>query len=516
MRKVIALAITVLLMFSCSEENEFKITTFQAQREGDGVLFNANIYSAQVDENGVITIEGSTSLETITLVAYPQDATSCTGAISVGQGSCYDMQYNASFANFIDENNVLWSTNKIPDESVQVYRPDGMISITAGSLEEGTLSGRFYFNAFNPTGLNSVGFSEGVFNNIPFTTGPTTNYFTCVDAEEQVQQTMIAYNNADLMESAVFEQLCNAYVNALYTQIEYCGDVNGTIQETIDQLTVNNCQLTCEQISDNTATAQSDYNNATLGNTIDMCTRYIQYLNEQIDTCGDPNGDLQAAIDSLDCGDDDGDGVPNSIEDLNNNGDLTDDDTDGDLNADYLDEDDDDDGILTNDELNLDADGNAADTDMDGIPDYLDLDEDNDGILTADEDINADGNPLNDDTDGDGIPNYLDQDDDGDGVFTVYEGMIDTDNDGTPNYLDNDDDGDTILTIYEFIDDDGDGNPVDSQDFDSDGMDDYLDNDDDNDGVPTADENPDPNGDGNPDDAQNSDADSAPDYLDAN
>lgn len=50
------------------------------------------------------------------------------------------------------------------------------------------------------------------------------------------------------------------------------------------------------------------------------------------------------------------------------------------------------------------------DTDQDGIPNYIDNDDDNDGLLTKDEDVNGDGNPLNDDTDFDGIPNYLDND----------------------------------------------------------------------------------------------------------
>lgn len=50
------------------------------------------------------------------------------------------------------------------------------------------------------------------------------------------------------------------------------------------------------------------------------------------------------------------------------------------------------------------------DTDGDGIPDYADQDDDGDGVLTRDEDIDGDLDPTNDDTDGDGIPNYLDSD----------------------------------------------------------------------------------------------------------
>lgn len=63
------------------------------------------------------------------------------------------------------------------------------------------------------------------------------------------------------------------------------------------------------------------------------------------------------------------------------------------------DEDIDGDGLVVND-----------DTDGDGIPDYVDVDDDNDGIQTKNEDPNEDGDPRNDDSDGDGIPDYLDSD----------------------------------------------------------------------------------------------------------
>ncbi|GGI56261.1 carboxypeptidase-like regulatory domain-containing protein [Winogradskyella haliclonae] len=56
---------------------------------------------------------------------------------------------------------------------------------------------------------------------------------------------------------------------------------------------------------------------------------------------------------------------------------------------------------------NLDND----DTDGDGIPNYLDQDDDGDGINTIDEDYDGDEDPTNDDTDSDGISNYLDDND---------------------------------------------------------------------------------------------------------
>ena len=88
---------------------------------------------------------------------------------------------------------------------------------------------------------------------------------------------------------------------------------------------------------------------------------------------------------------DDNDGIPAEFEDLNGDGDLTNDDTDG-----------------------------------DGLPNYLDPDDDNDNVPTASEMVNFDinlANPLENalNTDGQGLPNYLDPDDDGDGVLTINE-----------------------------------------------------------------------------------------------
>lgn len=73
--------------------------------------------------------------------------------------------------------------------------------------------------------------------------------------------------------------------------------------------------------------------------------------------------------------------------------------------------DDDNDGVLSIlEDINEDGDVKNDDTDGDGILDYLDTDDDGDGVLTKDEDANGDGDPTNDDTDNDGIPDYLDTD----------------------------------------------------------------------------------------------------------
>ena len=113
---------------------------------------------------------------------------------------------------------------------------------------------------------------------------------------------------------------------------------------------------------------------------------------------------------------DDNDGIPRNQEDLNGNGNLFDDDSDGDGIPNFIDTDDDNDNVPTSVEI-INNDGDELpDNDEDDTPDYLDPDDDGDGVLTRNEDLNAfdnldeDGNPtLNpqDDTNPDGLPNYL-------------------------------------------------------------------------------------------------------------
>lgn len=117
--------------------------------------------------------------------------------------------------------------------------------------------------------------------------------------------------------------------------------------------------------------------------------------------------------------------------------------------------DDDGDGIPTNvEDLNLDGDNNPAtnptDSDGDGIPDYLDADDDNDNVLTKDEKHNytpEDGLSKAQDTDGDGIPDYLDNDDDGDGVLTRME---DENKNGNP--MDDRDESSPTPSIPRYLD----------------------------------------------------------------
>ncbi len=267
-------------------------------------------------------------------------------------------------------------------------------------------------------------------------------------------------------------------------------------------------------------------------------------------TCASPNNNKSASIDTDGDGlfnncdtDSDNDGIPDTIEDTNGDGDPNNDDQDGDGVPNYLDLDSDNDGILdlyesglTLDDINNNG-GNdngvlngqnpvsittPRDTDGDGVPDYLDLDSDNDGIKDLTEsgftglvDANNDGvvdgpDADNDgiqdsadgndgafgtanlttprDTDGDGAANYRDLDSDNDGIKDLTEsgrpdlGTLDANNDGVLDGADADGDG-----IRDNVDTDdaifGSPETITFMDTDSDTVPNYLDLDSDNDGI---------------------------------
>ncbi|MBR9846584.1 MAG: hypothetical protein GYB35_11025 [Algicola sp.] len=139
------------------------------------------------------------------------------------------------------------------------------------------------------------------------------------------------------------------------------------------------------QLFYNDSTQTIPIDNGILDLTIDYCSDNTSYsalvvdlLNNQTTdvTTGNftvPTTDLGTQMSCIDEEDSDNDGVLDFVEDLDGNGDLDNDDTDG-----------------------------------DGIPNYLDDDDDDDGVNTVDEDRDNDGNPANDDSDGDQIPDYLD------------------------------------------------------------------------------------------------------------
>lgn len=264
--------------------------------------------------------------------------------------------------------------------------------------------------------------------------------------------------------------------------------------------------------------------------------------------CPNTDGDDEPDVSDTD---DDGDGIPTSEEDLDDDGNPRNDDSDTDDIPNYLDTDDDGDGVPTLTEVtdavqfgdNVDGQAgvNWLDTDADGdgvadgteaagdgdandndVPDYLEpnfapTDTDGDGIVDS---VECPGNTDCPDTDEDGTADFEDTDDDGDTVPTAVEApsgnTVDSDEDDVPDYLDPDDDNDGVNTKFENPDPNGDDAVTDAQDTNNNDVPDYLDPDDDGDGIATKDEQADPNADGDPADAVDSDTNGTPDYLQGN
>lgn len=214
-----------------------------------------------------------------------------------------------------------------------------------------------------------------------------------------------------------------------------------------------------------------------------------------------------------------------------------------------VDLDSDNDGIVDSfEDLNLDGDNDpatdATDTDGDGFPDYLDIDSDGDGIpdnveaqVTSDyiapSGLDVNGNGVDDayeqngniglipvDTDGDGLPDYVDEDSDNDGVPDRIEGH-DHNNDGIPdvNFIGSDKDNDGLDDGYEGaiivdidVNDEIDDPYNDLPNRDRDEESDYRDTDDDDDGIETIDEDLNMNGNFADDD---SNGNGIPNYLDS-
>jgi len=402
MKKLILLSLVFFAVFSCGDEVKFNTPAFQGDREN--ALWRAKAFSASIEANGYLTITGTSNYETVELIV----PSVIESEFIVGEIDVIEAKYTDGFG-------TEFSTTNTPDESVSVYPELGEIVIEEIDVVNKTFTGTYRFLAFDASGMNSVGFTNGIFYKVPLISGTLpTDPVTCVDVEASVQAAYLAYEavsaqDLTFIDSDAFSAACNAYSEALTQQFAFCGDSDGSIQALIESL--GDCQISCDIAMENVVEAESQYSIATIGNYIEKCTQYAFYLQQQIDICGDDDGSIQALIDGLDCSDNDADGVPNVFENFNGDsaGNLDDDDSDGDGIPNYLDTDDDGDGILTIFEAK-DADGNPIDTDGDGDFDYLDGDDDGDLILTINEssDPNGDGNPDDAvDTDGDGVPDYL-------------------------------------------------------------------------------------------------------------
>ncbi|RSK42120.1 T9SS type A sorting domain-containing protein [Mangrovimonas spongiae] len=192
-------------------------------------------------------------------------------------------------------------------------------------------------------------------------------------------------------------------------------DNNGVEQFDLDPYKANILELFNLSPDENSITILNE-NDVVVSGSVALTTTPIDYT--IVINPGITEETFQLTLSAIDCtADADTDGMPSDMEDVNNDGNLANDDTDGDGIPNYLDDDDDGDNVLTNIELvfgdgrtteNSTSSPTFLDTDSDGIPNHLDFDDDGDGILSIDEDYNENGDPTDDDLNNNGVPDYLD------------------------------------------------------------------------------------------------------------
>ncbi|WP_290698635.1 DUF6252 family protein [Lacinutrix sp.] len=225
MKKIIALILVAFTFLGCGENIEFNTPTFQGNKDGN--LWKANSFRANVNGLGVLTIVGSDNFETVTLQVNNTDLI------------VHDITETASSGSLLDFDGVLFSSNNFPDPSVQVFPASGMIDLLEVNIEEGYVSGEFFFNAFNSSGLSSVNINKGVFHRVPLVgfvvdSGGSVDT-ACASAESVTAATLVNFNGTPPGD-ANFSNVCNAYRIALETQKTTCGDPDNSIQTIINGL----------------------------------------------------------------------------------------------------------------------------------------------------------------------------------------------------------------------------------------------------------------------------------------
>ncbi|WP_055434788.1 DUF6252 family protein [Lacinutrix algicola] len=225
MKKIIALILVTITFFGCGEDLEFKTPSFQGEKDGN--LWEAASFRANINALGVLTIVASDNFETITLeVDSP----------SIG---IHDIVETTSTGALEDIDGIFYSSNNSPDPSVQLYPAAGMIDLKDVNLEEGYVSGEFYFNAFNSSGLTSINVNKGFFHKVPLIVSSVISgsvSAACSSASAVAAATLINYN-AVAPGDANFVDVCNAYKTALINEKATCGDDDGSIQTIINGLT---------------------------------------------------------------------------------------------------------------------------------------------------------------------------------------------------------------------------------------------------------------------------------------
>ncbi|WP_299228742.1 lipocalin family protein [uncultured Psychroserpens sp.] len=124
---------------------------------------------------------------------------------------------------------------------------------------------------------------------------------SCEIATGNVVQAALAFLEAN---DENYTQICTAFRSALQSQIQACGDPDGSLQAQIDDLgdcTLDNQSDDCAAANSAVSVAQAAFDNATDENYTELCNAYRDALENLIVQCGNDGG-TQSEIDDLgDC-----------------------------------------------------------------------------------------------------------------------------------------------------------------------------------------------------------------------
>lgn len=226
MKKITLIFLTLLTLWSCSDEVQFNTPGFQGNKNYN--LWRATFFNAVVNADGLTIIAGNNSEEMTLRLA--------SAAVSPNPYLLTDTSF--ARAEFTDFENIDYSTSNPPDPSVSLYPEIGEVFITESTPEY--ISGDFRFIAFTADGLKSVGFNEGTFYRIPITGGGNLGGSTLICQQATTNLATATTNFSEVMPGdAQYAVRCNAYKIALQDAMTACGDTTGAFQTIIDSL--SNC-----------------------------------------------------------------------------------------------------------------------------------------------------------------------------------------------------------------------------------------------------------------------------------
>ncbi|WP_121667002.1 DUF6252 family protein [Mesonia aquimarina] len=243
MKKLFLLTlIAVLGVVSCSDEIESNTPSIQG--EANGEFFRARNSSATINQDGSVTMVGTSSEETISLTTASIDL----GTYALGNGNINE----ATFENVEGDFYTTGSTGF------------GQIEIT--KVEAGKLSGEFYFDARKDETGDTLNFNKGFFFEVPLTNPGSGGEvaITCQEAQTATAQASQAFANGDPDNQEEYETLCLAYKAALDQQIEACGDESGDLQTALDALPCANENSVEGVISVTAGTLEIDFDEVSI------------------------------------------------------------------------------------------------------------------------------------------------------------------------------------------------------------------------------------------------------------